>query len=108
VDSSWLEQLSEEERPKSKLPRPAPPPPPASKRGAAPPPPPSKRAAAAPPPSKEESGEVIDVNTSWLIPSMPPGKVSPAPRQPPPPAVISVKPRGKLPPPLPRDDDDEA
>jgi hypothetical protein len=93
VDPSWLDQLSEEERPRSKRSHPAPPP--------------SKRAST--PPASKESDETIDVDSAWLIPPVPalPGKVSKPPRPPPPPAVIAVKPRGKLPPPLPRDDGDE-
>jgi hypothetical protein len=58
--------------------------------------------------------DTIDVDSRWLIPPLPkegPGKATEESRKQPPPlpaVVIAVKPRGKLPPPLPREDDSAA
>ncbi len=53
----------------------------------------------------------IEVDSRWLIPSIPemkPVKAREAqPRPQTPPASLAVKPKGKLPPPIPRDDRDD-
>jgi hypothetical protein len=62
--------------------------------------------------SKPARHSTIEVNSRWLIPSIPEiaiPKRSEPPRQPLPlPATLAVKPRGKLPPPLPREDRESA
>ncbi len=80
VDPAWLEELADDEKAPSTAPR-----------------------------------NTIPVQSSWLIPPLPdevkkPSKV-PKPTRPPakpsrPPVTITTKPKGKLPPPLPRTDDD--
>jgi hypothetical protein len=73
-----------------------------------------KRAAPAPaPPSSKGRRDTIEVNSGWLIPSIPEmaplKKKSERPPMPPPlPASLAVKPRGNLPPPQPREDDESA
>jgi hypothetical protein len=91
VDPAWLEEIAEEERPPTKRGRPAPPPPSAAPRR-----------------------NTIPVQSSWLIPPLPEevkteGKKSRPPVRKPsrPPVVITTKPKGKLPPPLPRTDDED-
>jgi hypothetical protein len=67
-----------------------------------------KRAALPASPSSQGRRDTIEVNSGWLIPSIPeialPKKSEPARMPPPLPASLAVKPRGKLPPPLPRED----
>jgi hypothetical protein len=101
VDMSWLEKLPEEERPRRKGDRGAPPPLPA---GVARP-----------------KNNTIPVQSRWLVPPIPKDEVGkeagerprrphqepPAPESKPVPASVAAKPRGKLPPPLPREDQDE-
>jgi len=100
VDPAWLEDLAEEERPPTKRGRPTPPP---------------------TPPSAAPRRNTIPVQSSWLIPPLPDevkkegkaAKPPPKPARPPlpkpsgPPVVITTKPKGKLPPPLPRTDDED-
>lgn len=58
--------------------------------------------------AKTEKKSTISVKSDWLIPPLPhEAKKEPAPPKPPPPQVLAVKPRGKLPPPLPRDDGED-
>jgi hypothetical protein len=92
VDPAWLDQLSEDEKPRSKRSRSGAPPTPAST-----------------PPSRKPDRNTIPVQSRWLIPPVPKeGKASQPPaRPPPPPAATAVKPRGKLPPPLPREDSED-
>jgi hypothetical protein len=63
-----------------------------------------------PRPSKIPSHDTIEVDSRWLIPPLPKesyGKTGEQSRREVPLApVIASKPRGKLPPPLPREDDD--
>jgi hypothetical protein len=63
-------------------------------------------------PSKPVRHNTIEVNSRWLIPSIPeialPTRGEPALQPLPVPANLAVKPRGKLPPPLPREDHESA
>ncbi len=79
VDPSWLEKLPEDERPKRRVSR--------------------------TPPSTRDS--TIPVQSGWLVPPLP-GEVPPAERDAskPPPLPSTAKPKGKLPPPLPREEDE--
>ncbi len=95
MDPEWLEELADDEKPPSKQGRPTP----------------SPKA-----PSTAPRRNTIPVQSSWLIPPLPdevkkPSKVPRPPRPPAkpsrPPVTITTKPKGKLPPPLPRTDDGE-
>jgi hypothetical protein len=86
VDMAWLEKLPEEEKPAN------------------------RRAPRAPPPRPAKAGkhDTIPVESEWLLPPLP--KDAPTgdkPPKPPPLPSVAVKPKGRLPPPLPREDDDD-
>ncbi len=60
------------------------------------------------PPPGAPRRDTIEVDRRWLIPPLPAVAIDDPRQQPPPiPAALATKPRGKLPPPLPRDDANE-
>jgi hypothetical protein len=83
VDPAWLEDLAEDEKP------------------------PSKRGRKTPPPRRPSS--TIPVEAGWLIPPLPEEVKTQAkvPKLSHPPVKITTKPKGQLPPPLPRTDDED-
>jgi hypothetical protein len=95
VDLEWLGKVLEEEKTSK-----------GAEKGKGPPPLPSVSSQPTIP-----RHDTIEVDSKWLIPPVAKKwrrKTSPEPREPLPlPSSIAVKPRGKLPPPLPREDEDE-
>jgi hypothetical protein len=89
VDPAWLEQLSAQEKPRSK-------------RATSRPPPPV--------PAVRARADTIQVESGWLIPPVPPSATGHrrSARPPPLPASVAAKPRRKAPPPLPRKERDDA
>jgi hypothetical protein len=106
VDITWADQLPEEEKPANKH---------------------AKNARKGPPPLPRQSTlpsnvtrvprrDTIEVDSRWIVPPLPSeahgkaqDKVAQPRKSPPPlPAPLVAKPRGKLPPPLPREDDESA
>jgi hypothetical protein len=96
VDLEWLGKVLEEEKASK-----------GTKKGKGPPPIPSVSSQPTMP-----RHDTIEVDSKWLIPPVTKKwrrKTSDEPREPLPlPSSIAVKPRGKLPPPLPREDEDES